>query len=325
MGIGITLTLSGMKLDYSNPKVVREHKGKSLIDFPSDYVVIDIETTGLDPYYDEIIEVAALKISNGTIIDTYQTLVKPTDIESVNEYITRLTGITPKMLSNAPYFTDIKNDFLSFLNDSILVGHNVNFDINFLYDATNGSLRNDFIDTMRISRRLLPELKHHRLKDMVAHYNISVDKEHRALDDCKTTNVCYLALCTEVLNKFGSYENFYNSLKKHYLKASDIKTDSTEFDVNHPLYNKACVFTGTLERFPRKEAMQLVADVGGICQNGINAKTNYLILGNNDYCSTIKDGKSSKQKKAEELKLAGKDIEIISENVFYDMFESHEI
>lgn len=324
MSIGITISLSGISLD-SPKKINREHKGKSLIEFPSDYVVIDIETTGLDPYYDEIIEVAALKISNGAIIDTYQTLVKPTDIESVNEYITQLTGITPKMLSNAPLFTDIKNDFLSFLNDSILVGHNVNFDINFLYDATNGSLRNDFIDTMRISRRLLPELKHHRLKDIAVHYNVDIDKSHRALDDCKTTNTCYMALYSNVLTKFDSPETFYNSVKKYHLNANDIKTNNIEFDVNHPLYNKACVFTGTLERFPRKEAMQLVADVGGICQNGINAKTNYLILGNNDYCSTIKDGKSSKQKKAEELKLAGKDIEIISENVFYDMFESHEI
>ncbi|HCT71767.1 MAG TPA: exonuclease, partial [Bacteroidales bacterium] len=62
-----------------------------------------------------------------------------------------------------------------------------------------------------------------------------------------------------------------------------------------------------------------VVDRGGLCGDGVNKATNYLVLGNNDYCSTIKDGKSTKHKKAEQLKLSGIDIEIISENVFYDM------
>ena len=71
----------------------------------------------------------------------------------------------------------------------------------------------------------------------------------------------------------------------------------------------------------RKEAMQKVVNLGGLVGDSVTKKTNYLILGNNDYCKSIKDGKSSKQKKAEELKLKGYDIEVISENVFYDMLE----
>ena len=82
---------------------------------------------------------------------------------------------------------------------------------------------------------------------------------------------------------------------------------------------KHCVFTGTLERMARKQAMQIVADLGGINENSVTKKTNYLILGNNDYCKTIKDGKSNKQKQAEAYKLQGQDIEIIPETVFYDM------
>ena len=103
------------------------------------------------------------------------------------------------------------------------------------------------------------------------------------------------------------------------LDARDIVTSNAEFDETHPLFDKLCVFTGTLEKMARKDAMQAVVDLGGKVANSVTKKTNYLILGNNDYCSTIKDGKSSKQKKAESLKLAGNDIEIISENVFYDM------
>lgn len=106
---------------------------------------------------------------------------------------------------------------------------------------------------------------------------------------------------------------------KSNLSAKDIVTEKTDFDETHPLFGKTCVFTGTLEKMARKDAMQIVVDLGGLVGNSVTKKTNYLILGNNDYCSSIKGGKSSKQKKAESLKLAGNDIEIISENVFYDM------
>lgn len=80
-----------------------------------------------------------------------------------------------------------------------------------------------------------------------------------------------------------------------------------------------CVFTGTLDKMQRKEAMQLIADLGGIPGDGVTKKTNYLILGNNDYCKTIKDGKSSKQKKAEKMILEGADLQIVPEAVFYDI------
>lgn len=69
----------------------------------------------------------------------------------------------------------------------------------------------------------------------------------------------------------------------------------------------------------RKDAMRKVVNMGGICADSVTQRTNYLVLGNNDYCKTIKDGKSSKQKKAERFKLSGLDIEIISENIFYEM------
>lgn len=70
----------------------------------------------------------------------------------------------------------------------------------------------------------------------------------------------------------------------------------------------------------RKDAMQLIVNVGGILDNSVTKKTNYLILGNNDYVSSIKDGKSSKHKKAEKYKLEGQDIEIIDEDTFYNLF-----
>lgn len=313
-----------------NPSAQRTEKGKSRLIFPDDYVVIDIETTGLSPELDDIIEIAGIKYKNGEKIDEFSSLVKPPredGEEYVWDYITKLTGITNEMLKDAPTTSEVIPMFYSFIGDSVLMGHNVNFDINFLYDefsrVINKPLTNDFIDTMRMSRRVHPEEKHHRLKDLVKRYDITQKRAHRALDDCEVTKEIYDSIKDDIRNLYGSFEEFKKQLKVKKktkpLDARDISTDKTEFDEDHPLFGMVCVFTGTLEKMPRKEAMQLVVDFGGEVGNGVTKKTNYLILGNNDYCKTIKDGKSSKQKKAEKLKLEGQDIEIIPENVFYDM------
>ena len=201
------------------------------------------------------------------------------------------------------------------------------FDINFLYDSFKKILdipfSNDFIDTMRLSRKAFPEMNHHRLTDMVTVLNIPQNNFHRALSDCYSTLACYEGIFNYV-NKTDNIDDFINSFRKKSNKSTDlhtITTENTEFDETHPLFGKRCVFTGTLEKMKRADAAQIVVDLGGFCDNGVTKKTNYLILGNNDYCKTIKDGKSSKQKKAEEYKLCGIDIDIIPENVFYDMID----
>lgn len=304
----------------------RIEKGNSLIDFPDSYCVIDIETTGLDPEYDEIIEVGAIKVEDGQVVDEFASLVKPS--EPISDFISELTGITNKMLKKAPSAYDILPAFFQFVGKSIVVGHNVNFDINFLYDNNmmlfNKAMDNDFIDTMRISRRLLNDLPHHRLRDLVDYYELSDIGAHRVLSDCMQTHYALCKLRNDAVAKFGTVEEFKNSckpVKYHSVKAADITASAETFNPDHPLYGKTCVFTGVLDKMVRKEAMQLVADVGGIIGDSVTKKTNYLILGNNDYCKAIKDGKSNKQKKAEKLILEGADLQIITENVFYDMFE----
>lgn len=314
-----------IEIGIENRKKAIRNKGKNLMIFPKNFVVIDIETTGLDSQFDEIIEIGALKIENGHVVDKFNTLVKP--VYEVDDYITELTGITNDMLENAPTIEDLIDDFYSFVGHNIILGHNVNFDINFLYDelmrVNNIELNNDFVDTMRIGRYLLKDLRHHRLIDLANNYNIAISDNHRSLKDCEITLEVYNNMLKEVVKKYGSTENFTNSCKrvKTKLDIKEIKTDNTEFDISHPLYNKLCVFTGTLEKMSRKEAMQNVVDLGGVCSNSITKETNFLILGNYDYNPLVKDGKSNKQKKAEQLKLNGYDIEIISENVFYEMIE----
>lgn len=308
---------------------LRENKGKSLIAFPLNFIVIDLETTGLSTAYDDIIEVAAIKVIDNKIVDTFQSFVNPG--YELPEFIIELTGITNEMLGDAPNIKEVLPNFMSFLGENVLVGHNINFDINFLYDnlkRINGNyVTNDFVDTLRLCRHLYRELNHHRLIDMVEYLNINSDKLHRSLSDCYSCLDVFYACKNEAIKQFGSEKEFVSVTKKkkngsyNQKKISEFTPQNNEFDISHPLYKKICVFTGTLEKMKRSDAMQIVVNYGGILGKGVTKQTNYLILGNNDYCPLIKNGKSTKQKKAEEYKLKGFDIDIIPEQTFYEMIE----
>ncbi|MCU5753100.1 3'-5' exonuclease [Lactococcus lactis] len=144
------------------------------------------------------------------IIDKYQTLLKPSF--PVDPFISELTGITNKMLETAPIFDDIYQDLQHFIGDNILVGHNVNFDINFLYDefeSRNIILSNNFIDTMRISRRLFKDERHHRLSDLIQRHNIIIDKDlHRAEVDINATNKAFEIFKQYIIDQKIDLEKF---------------------------------------------------------------------------------------------------------------------
>lgn len=307
--------------DEHSRLTVHEDKGKSLVKFPADYTVVDIETTGLDPEYCDIIEIAAVRYCSGQKDTEFSTFVKPSD--PVDEYITKLTGITNEMLKDAPDPAAALRDFCNFVGSDLLVGYNVNFDINFLYDKINlflsGTFSNSFVDVMRIARRVVSGTKNYKLKTVAAALGVSVSGSHRANADCETCALVFEALKNKIVADGGSLDDFSTRNSRHQLKASDISANGSAFDESHPLFGKVCVFTGVLEKMQRRDAMQIVADLGGINADKVTKKTDFLILGNNDFCSSIKDGKSTKQKRAEELALKGADIQVISENVFYDL------
>ncbi len=124
----------------------RAFKGKCLTSFPRSFTCIDIETTGLSPAYDDIIEVSGIKVENGKTVATFS--------ETINigrplpPFITSLTGITDKELSTSNSAENVLTRFCSFIGGDILLGHNVNFDINLLYDKCIGKtgilFENDF-------------------------------------------------------------------------------------------------------------------------------------------------------------------------------------
>jgi DNA polymerase III subunit epsilon len=303
-----------------------DFKGKNLIDFPDDYTLIDLETTGIDLQYDEIIEISALRIRNNQIVDTFSSLVCPKF--PISEFITDLTGITKEMLEKQPKIEDILPKFIDFIQDDILVGHNIfPFDANFLCRSCfhlEKKINNNYVDTLRLARRLLPELKHHRLIDLANNFEIEYQNMHRAEKDCQITKICFDKLKQMAITKCGSISEFIKSTKKknYQTYAKDIVATTNEFDIDSPFYQKVCVFTGKLEKMTRTEAMQTIKNIGGENGDTITKKTNFLIVGNMDYTKRIKDGKSSKIKKAEKYKLDGLDIEVISEDTFYTLIEN---
>ncbi|ELX2145005.1 hypothetical protein QK014_001004 [Campylobacter jejuni] len=234
------------------------------------------------------------------------------------------------MIKNCNDISQTLKEFDDFLKSGdILVAHNAHFDINFLYDNfmcyLNKPFSFDFVDTMRLSKLINQELAHHRLKDLCNQYNICYENAHRGEKDCELTHLCLMELKkTAFDNSLIENDVLVNNglktqIRQTQTKAKDIQAKIQEFDISHPLYNQNCVITGILGRFTRSQAMQIIADLGGINQDSVTKKTNILILGDNDYRAMIKGGISNKLKRARELILKGQDLKIISENVFYDM------
>ena len=152
--------------------------GNLLNTYVADYVVFDLETTGISPKTDEVVEISAVKVEHGKVTDEFSTLVNPK--RRIPYGASRVNGITDDMVAEAPFFEQVLEEFLEFIKGFVLVGHNIaRFDMNFLYRDVEKyferSLANDYIDTLQMARRELPNLEHHRLTDLAEYYGISAE------------------------------------------------------------------------------------------------------------------------------------------------------
>ena len=172
----------------------QQKKATRLSGYRPDYVVFDLETTGLSPMTDAIIEISAIKVKKGTIQDRFSTLVNPN--RPIPYTATQVNGITDSMVADAPPLKDALERFLTFIGDEVLVGHNIHsFDMKFLNCAMEElyqrDMANDYIDTLYMARRWVKELPRHRLIDLAAQFHISTEGAHRALNDCVMNQRCY--------------------------------------------------------------------------------------------------------------------------------------
>lgn len=166
-------------------EICENMKGQSIHDT---CVVFDIETTGFGPVNDQIIEIGAVKVVNGQIVDKYSTFVNP-DIP-IPYHITQLTSITDEMVMDSPKIDVILPEFLEFCGDAILVAHNASFDVGFINKKAEFlGIETDFtvVDTVGIARLLLPHLSRFKLNVVAKELGISLENHHRAVDDAGAT------------------------------------------------------------------------------------------------------------------------------------------
>ncbi|TCJ05951.1 PolC-type DNA polymerase III [Cytobacillus praedii] len=176
------------------------------------YVVFDVETTGLSAVYDTIIELAAVKIHDGEIIDRFESFANPHHPLSATTI--NLTGITDDLVENAPEIEDVLKDFHEWTGDAILVAHNASFDMGFLnvgYKKINlGKAANPVIDTLELARFLYSEMKNHRLNTLAKKFDIELTQHHRAIYDAEATGYLLLKMLKDATEKGIEYHDQFN-------------------------------------------------------------------------------------------------------------------
>ncbi len=159
------------------------------------YIALDLETTGVNPANDKIIEIGMAKVEEGKITAKYQKLIQPQ--RRLDNRIVQLTGITNEMLQGAPVIEEVIDEILDFIGDAPLLGHNIIFDYSFLKKAAlnqSKSFEKDGIDTLKLARRLLPEVEHKNLEYLCEYFEIDAGSSHRAYDDAVSAMKLYQLL-----------------------------------------------------------------------------------------------------------------------------------
>lgn len=179
--------------------------GNRLSQYVGDYAVFDLETTGVSQEWDEIIEISAVRVRDHYVAEEFSTLVCPG--KRIPAAATAINHITNEMVKGAPRIGEALERFLAFVGDDILVGHNIHsFDMRFLHAAAKRAsmpeITNDYIDTLYMARKCLPELGHHKLVDLAEHFHISAQGAHRALNDCRMNQRCYEEM-GKIMQKLG--------------------------------------------------------------------------------------------------------------------------
>ena len=159
-------------------------------------VAIDIETTGLDPFKDAILEIAAVRFNGHRVEDEWSTLVNPG--KPIPAFITQLTGITNEMVRNAPRLQEVIQEFADFVGDDSVVGHNVRFDLGFL-QRHNILKHNEVIDTYELAAIALPTNSRYNLATLGTTLGSILPNSHRALDDARLTHAVLHALYSKLL------------------------------------------------------------------------------------------------------------------------------
>lgn len=309
-----------------------------------DFIAIDFETA--NEQRDSACQIGITTVKNNQIHEVKSWLINP--VQSFNYFNTMIHGITEEMVQDQPTFKDIWPEIAPYFgNDeegSIIVAHNATFDINVLLcmlERYKISIpKGIFLCSLAIARRTWIQPSY-SLSSLCQAFNIQPGKHDAGEDSRACAEITLLAAkekgidlskqieseedFNNIENKFQVHLGIFN--EKGYIpctckqkqKANQIraiKGDETKNNPDSIFYQKYVVFTGTLSSMKRIEAQQIIADIGGINQSGVNRDTNFLIVGQQDFRVVGEDGMSSKQEKAIKMIEKGAELEILSEDDF---------
>ena len=246
-------------------------KSVELNKFYNNYTVIDLETTGLSPYANDIIEISAIKYRQNRKIAEYVTLVKTEQVIPTN--ITKLTGITNKMLSNAPDPRTAILGLFDFFKSDVLVGYNITFDLAFLNNncdlfwAGDKFIKNNYVDVMNLTKRYVPSLGITKQINVAQYFGIGTKGSHRAGTDCEICNACY-----QKIREIAEEE--YTAPREQIILSC-----KAEITGKKPFAGRIFFFLGILDRWYIKNIRDIVLKLGGIVQNYPNENVDIVIVG----------------------------------------------
>ncbi|KJY59459.1 DNA polymerase III [Lactobacillus kimbladii] len=291
-------------------------KGQEWPDFISDYTMLDIETTGLNPYRDHVTELGAVKVRANKVVDEFSQLVVYPRSNHVPSFITKLNGITEDLLlEKGKPVKEAMTAFRTFIGDDIVIGYNVNFDLNFLYDLARKfhlpELSNNYVDVLRLARVYYPQ-QHNRLLDCIQRAGIAQVEQHHGLADSLDTKKVY-----DDFRQHFTPELLQEAQGK--LKNIDLLQEELEvweLGFRNPVNNKKIAFAPEVE-ISGTEAAQMVNNMNGIAQTGVKADTDYLIMSDDGFFSK----NNPETLKAREFNHAGSKIKRLSESYFLNMLD----
>lgn len=283
------------------------------------YVSLDLETTGLSPSYAEIIEIGAVKVRGGAVVDTYQAFVKPAEMFGTD--IEALTGISWDMVKTAPSIDDIVGGFLAFIGDDIVVGHNIVFDLRFL-KAAYPALDVSYIDTMYLSQKCLKSLENYKLRTVCAALGVKNEQAHRALSDSRAAQEVFEKLKAEYQAepnpaKVTDWENNPPRIRSASPQPREIiETDKMPEDMIDVNGLKICI-TGEFALGDRSDVEKKLTDLGAELTGSVSGKTDFLIVGNKGSATWKNGSYGGKIAKALDQQAKGKKVQIVNETDFF--------
>ena len=314
--------------------------------FPTEYVVLDIETTGLSRWRDKIIEIAAVKYEKTTEKETYSTLINPG--RRIPEKVTELTGITDEDVLEAPKIREVLPELKAFLGDLPIVAHNAPFDMGFLsvaFSNAKESFTNTSIDTLYLVKMMPLNVERNSLEILKREILLQDRISHRALADVYTTAELFAYIVEElpkqltakaIMESAGAgdtqrhsqgYSDFYDfdpERKPGNIVASVEYRPSNKFekfesmpkprDIQATVDNidpEGALYGKSIVftgelALSRAEAMQLAVNAGAVVKTSVSRKTNYLVVGKQDKSLVGEDGMSTKEENAYAINEQGK-------------------